>query len=95
MNQRKRITLQTDVNATCAIRHTLALSVLGLGFFLRVFFVGFKAIWPSGRLPGGCLAGCSILGPFWGSFWGPFLTFPESQAESCPSKSKEEKRREE
>ena len=32
MNQRKRITLQTDVNATCAIRHTLALSVLGLGF---------------------------------------------------------------
>ena len=32
MKQRKRITLQTDVNATCAIRHTLALSVLGLGF---------------------------------------------------------------
>ena len=32
MNQTKRITLQTDVNATCAIRHTLALSVLGLGF---------------------------------------------------------------
>ena len=40
MNQRKRITLQTDVNATCAIRHTLALSVLGLGFEIPVSSCG-------------------------------------------------------
>ena len=48
MNQRKRITLQTDVNATCAIRHTLALSVLGLGFLVFAFKTNGK---PSFLLP--------------------------------------------
>ena len=59
MKQRKRITLQTDVNATCAIRHTLALSVLGLGFLVFPYKTNGKPVFLR-----------PDLGPFWGWFWG-------------------------
>ena len=88
MKQRKRITLQTDVNATCAIRHTLALSVLGLGF--SFFLVkpmenlGFcPPDWGHFGVPFGVLLGVrfgvrfgvhfgSILGSVLGPFGAPF-----------------------